>query len=83
MANLLFFGRLGDIAGATERRMALPAGAMTVDALIDLVEADDSILAEALREPSVRIAVNGEILNGVGAVSNDDEVAFMPPFSGG
>ncbi|MFQ5563381.1 MAG: MoaD/ThiS family protein [Parvularculaceae bacterium] len=83
MARLLFFGRLGDVAGATERQIALPEGAASVETLFDLLEREDSLLAAALRDPSVRIAVNGEIRNGAGAVSDADEIAFMPPFSGG
>ncbi len=39
--------------------------------------------AEALLAPNVRIAVNREFVGRRAAVSDGDEVAFMPPITGG
>ncbi len=77
--KLVFLGRLEDVAGAGEREVA---GAGSLDALLDLLEPE---LAEALRAPRVRIAVNGALLAdraGI-ALADGDEVAFLPPVSGG
>lgn len=36
-----------------------------------------------LLDPSIRIAVNDEIIVGDRPVGGDDEIAFLPPMSGG
>ena len=73
--KVLFLGRLQDAAGEGERVVDFRAD---VAALIDSFEAE---LAEALRSDKVRVAVNGAI--GATALSEGDEVAFLPPVSGG
>ena len=80
MARLLFLGRLEDVAGAPE--LACPLAEPT--ALADLLLMLPPVLAEALAGPKVRIAVNGSVVDGAGLVVADaDEVAFLPPVSGG
>ena len=49
-----------------------------VAALIDSFEAE---LSAALRSPKVRVAVNGAL--GATMLIDGDEVAFLPPVSGG
>ena len=72
---MLFLGRLQDAAGSEERMVPPQA---TVPALIDSFEPE---LAAALRSDKVRVAVNG--LLGASALTDGDEVAFLPPVSGG
>lgn len=72
---MLFLGRLQDAAGEGERTVGYRAD---VAALIDSF---DSELAEALRSAKVRVAVNGAF--GATALADGDEVAFLPPVSGG
>lgn len=84
MVRVLFFGALQDAAGGTAREVAL-VGPIGLAAFRGLVTQDDPVLAAALAAPSVRVAVNAELR----ADDRDllvvpgDEVAFMPPFSGG
>ena len=78
-ARLVFLGRLLDLAGAAER-MVEATCASTVDALLDQLEPE---LAAALRSPKVRIAVAGGLGGLDRTVSDGDEVAFLPPVSGG
>jgi molybdopterin synthase sulfur carrier subunit len=73
--RVLFLGRLQDAAGADEQT-APPQP--TVAALIDSFEPD---LAEALRSDKIRVAVNGVV--GATELADGDEVAFLPPVSGG
>ena len=73
--TVLFLGRLQDAAGAGERTVGYRADVAT---LIDSFEAE---LAAALRSEKVRVAVNGVL--GATALSDGDEVAFLPPVSGG
>lgn len=75
MQTVLFLGRLQDAAGAGERSVEYQAD---VAALIDSFEAG---LADALRSDKVRVAVNGVF--GATALADGDEVAFLPPVSGG
>ena len=72
---MLFLGRLQDAAGEGERTVAYRADVAA------LIESFDSELGEALLSPKVRVAVNGAL--GVTALSDGDEVAFLPPVSGG
>ena len=73
--RVLFLGRLQDAAGCGEREvLAQP----TVATLIAGFEPE---LADALRSDKVRVAVNGVL--GASALVDGDEVAFLPPVSGG
>lgn len=84
MARALFFGRLRDAAGCSERQVA-------IDRIVDInvfrrLAADgDAQLEAALATSSIRVAVNAVIASRVegSRIAPDDEVAFMPPFSGG
>ncbi len=84
MTRILFFGVLREKAGGAERNVDVPRGLATMDALIEWLAASDAELKSALLAPSVRIAVDQSILSGrnepFGAA---DEIAFLPPFSGG
>lgn len=77
-ARLVFLGRLEDLAGAGEREVA----AGPLEAVLAALEPD---LAVALLGERVRIALNGELLaNRDGIVlAEGDELAFLPPVSGG
>ena len=73
--TVLFLGRLLDAAGEGERTVEYRAD---VAALIDSFEDE---LAVDLRSEKVRVAVNGAF--GATALADGDEVAFLPPVSGG
>ena len=80
MARLLFLGRLEDLAGAGELEWAMAEPTPLADVLLML----PPVLAEALGEPKVRVAVNGTLVEAAGLiVAVADEVAFLPPVSGG
>lgn len=77
--DLIFLGRLEDVAGAGQRAAPLQP---SVDAVIDSLEPE---LAQALRAPNVKLAVNGILLRDTDApvLRDGDEIAFLPPVSGG
>jgi molybdopterin synthase sulfur carrier subunit len=82
-ARLLFFGRLADAAGGRERTFVLPAP-ISIAALVDALADGAPELAAALAAPSVRVAINQAIVRGRDAiVGPGDEIAFLPPVSGG
>lgn len=78
MAKLVFLGRLEDRAGMAE--MTVPAGALS-----DILTTLDPALALDLLGERVRMALNGELVpdNRAVVLSGDDELAFLPPVSGG
>jgi len=81
MAKVLLLGRLRDIAGWRERVIdPLPA---TLSALRRQLTDEDAALGEALSGPGVQAAVNKAIARGDVALTANDEVAFLPPMSGG
>ena len=78
--RVLMFGRLADIAGWRER---IVDGPTTTEALRVWLSAQDTRLGEALSGAAVRAVVNQTIVVGDTPLVPDDEVAFMPPVSGG
>jgi molybdopterin synthase sulfur carrier subunit len=73
--RILFFGRLRDGAPAGP----VPPGIRDTGALrVWLGEGRPELL-----DVSVRIAVNDEMILGDRALDEGDEVAFLPPMSGG
>jgi molybdopterin synthase sulfur carrier subunit len=77
--RLVFLGRLADLTGAGEREVA---GPLDWSALLDTVQAE---LGGWLASDKVRLAVNGTVLaDKMELQANDgDEVALLPPVSGG
>lgn len=77
--KLVFLGRLADAAGAEEREVA------SVPSIAALLAGLEPELSAALGAARVRIAVNGNVVadRGVFTLRDGDEVAFLPPVSGG
>lgn len=77
--KLLFLGRLEDVAGTAEREVV---GATTLASVLAMLE---PALAEALAMPRIRIAHNGMLVADplLLALAEGDELAFLPPVSGG
>ena len=74
------FARLRDLAGAGELACEVPAGARVTDVWRWLEDRHPSIAAHAR---SVSAAVNAEYARMDAPVAEGDEVAFLPPVSGG
>ncbi|MFB0610896.1 MoaD/ThiS family protein [Aurantiacibacter poecillastricola] len=77
--TVVFIGKLADLAGEDEREVAAPlswsglAGALGDD------------IAAAAADERIKIAVNGKVLADKTSLSaaDGDEVALLPPVSGG
>jgi molybdopterin converting factor subunit 1 len=78
--KLLFFGRAKELSGTGEVALELPKGTTTTD-LMGIIARDYPKTEPVL--PSVVLAVNQEYTEGTVALSNGDEVACIPPISGG
>jgi sulfur-carrier protein len=74
------FARLREIVGASEMRRPIGAG-WTVRNVWRALAHEYPPLAEF--EPSISAAVNAEYARMESPVSDGDEVAFLPPVSGG
>lgn len=72
-------GRLEDRAGAGERDIP------TVSSLAEVLAGLEPELAAELNSSKVRLAVNGKLVSDRGALMlrDGDELAFLPPVSGG
>jgi len=74
------FGRLHDLAGATHLEREVPDSA-TVGDVWRLLAGEVPSLAPYSR--SISAAVNADFARMTAPVSDGDEVAFLPPVSGG
>ncbi len=82
MARILYFGRLVDISQTPSETLDLPYTIKTTSDLRTWL--DERLQAGgALLEPSVKLAVNSEIVFDPHPISTHDEIAFMPPVGGG
>ncbi len=82
MTKIIYFGRLSDVTGKDEERLDLPSHIETAGALRSWL--DQRFEADgALMEPSVRIAINSEIIFDDEPLAQAREIAFMPPVGGG
>jgi len=74
------FARLRDIAGAPELARDVPPGATIGSVWRDLTHEFPQL---APYERSISSAVNADYARMDRAISDGDEIAFMPPVSGG
>ena len=81
MAKLLFFGPLSELAENGEA--PLPDHVRDTHALIDWLGSRDPELGEALRTNCARIIVNNTVAAEGAAITDADEIGFLPPLSGG
>ena len=80
MTRMLFFAHLRDVAGRPDLSLELPEGATVRTAAGELEKLSpgfDRLLDH------VRVAVNAEFAGPDTALHEGDEVAWMPPMSGG
>jgi molybdopterin converting factor small subunit len=80
MTQLLFFGRLRDVAGQSAIARDLPDSVSTVAELRAWIRDEDPLLGGAISAPDVRVAV---CVSDQDCVRGAHEIAFMPPLSGG
>lgn len=82
--KLLYFAWVRQRVGVSEETIDLPPGVATVQHLITWLIARGSNYAEAFKEPKrIRVAVNQDHVGPDHPVTQQDEVAFFPPVTGG
>jgi len=80
MVTVLFFAGAKDAVNASSREYAAD-GFRTIRGLAQLLRQDSPRLEPLL--PYVRFAVNGTIVDADHATTDGDEIAVLPPVSGG
>src|SRR5277367_6001333 len=78
--RVLFFGMLKDLAGRGSESLSLPEDATLDDALTHLrkeIPRLDALL------PSIAMSINQEYAGPESRLNPDDEIALLPPVSGG
>jgi molybdopterin synthase catalytic subunit len=78
--RVLFFGQLKDVAGCAAESVTLAEGATVAD-LVAACEKKTPRLKDFL--PSTAISLNQEYASPGAKLKEDDEVALLPPVSGG
>ncbi len=78
--RVVLFGHLKDVFPRGEAVLSLPGGATAADAARALA-AKDSRLADLLTK--TRVAVREEFAGADTVLQDGDEIAFLPPMSGG
>ena len=77
MIRLIFLGKLVDVAGSAEKLVE-------AETLEEVFSRLPSQLADALRCEKICVALNGRVISeDVPSLKNGDELAFLPPVSGG
>ncbi|MBI1361476.1 MAG: MoaD/ThiS family protein [Alphaproteobacteria bacterium] len=81
--GVLLFGKLKDVFGAAS--VPFPAGATTAAEVRARLAELNPELADAINARGVRVAVNQKLVadEAGAAVSPGDEIALLPPLSGG
>jgi len=82
--KILYFAWVREKTGVSAEEVTVPADIATVSDLVDWLKKRSGGYAQAFADEAVvRVAVNQEYVSVAHAVSNEDEVAFFPPVTGG
>ena len=82
MITLKYFASLRDIAEKEEDSLDIE-NSITIDQLSDIISKTTPKMGAIIREKKVMISVNEEMASADTIIHDGDEVAFLPPFSGG
>jgi molybdopterin synthase sulfur carrier subunit len=82
--RLVYLARLREAFGTAGESLALAAGDATATGIVALLRARGGAWAQELAAGrAVRIAVGHELVSGDVALRDGDEVALLPPVTGG
>lgn len=84
MVRLVFLGKFGDMAPAALSQVSLPGEVRTLSDLQDWLGREAPLLRKAMAATRTRLVLNQEVVHDLSRlVTAGDEVAFLPPMSGG
>ena len=81
MINVLFFASLKETTG--QDSLSVMLSDVKLSKLIEQIISDHPTWSEALTGPNIVVSVNKEIVLDDILISQGDEVAFLPPVTGG
>ncbi len=82
MIKLLFFGRLSDYSGLAPDEIELAENTATPAKIRDSLSSHAELHHE-LSQPQILVAINQQLSDWNRPLQADDEVAFLPPVTGG
>ena len=82
MITLKYFASLKSIAEKEEDHLDIE-NPITIDQLSDIIAKTVPKMGEMIREKKVLITINQEMASVDTIIHDGDEIAFLPPFSGG
>lgn len=86
MIRIVYLGKLADVAGKPVSEFASSSGDLDWPDILALLDSHvREGLADAVRDPRVKVALNGEVLPDKTylVAKHGDEIALLPPVSGG
>ena len=84
LVRLVFLGKFSDVAPAGLAEIALPGDVRTLKDLKHWVARQEPRLGAAMEEARTRLIVNQCVAHDLSQpVADGDEIAFLPPMSGG
>ncbi|MFT4577354.1 MAG: molybdopterin synthase sulfur carrier subunit [Nitrospinales bacterium] len=82
MITVKFFASLKEIAKKEEEQIEIQSS-ISMDQLSDIISKTSPKMGEIIRDNKIMISVNQEMADADTVIHDGDEVAFLPPFSGG
>jgi molybdopterin converting factor subunit 1 len=82
MVTVKYFANLKQMAGKDEDQFDISEGT-TLEQLSDLIKQSVPQLGNMVREKKVMISLNYDVVPLDTVVKDGDEIALLPPFSGG
>ena len=82
--KILYFSWIKDKLGKSEENIILHNKIKTVDELITFLQKEDEVYKEIFKDTNaIKVSINMEIANFKDTITNQDEIAFFPPMTGG
>jgi len=82
MITVKFFASLKAIAEKEEEQIEVQSS-ISMDQLSDIITKTSPKMGDIIRDNKIMISVNQEMADADTVIHDGDEVAFLPPFSGG
>lgn len=78
--KVLYFASARDLTAVNEESVRLPDGTTVAELLKEVVRAHPGLKR---LEPSIRVSVNFQLVDGASTLCDGDEVGILPPVAGG
>ena len=84
MLKILYFAHLREQLGRECDDLVLPDGVANVAELIELLKNADPVVNDIFEStPKILVAINQVVVSRDSEVTQNDEIAFFPPMTGG